>query len=65
MIMLFPELIQGIRTEEGREAFKVREHLCWPGRVVDSGVFEGDGVRKWVGVDGKSQCVDEGNGEGV
>lgn len=62
MVMLFPELIRGIRSERGKEAFKVREHICWPGRVVDSGVFEGDGVRKWTGVDGKSDLVDDGTG---
>lgn len=63
MVMLFPELIRGIRGEKGREAFKVREHICWPGRVVDNGVFVGDGVRKWTGVDGKSEVVDDGSGE--
>lgn len=60
MVMLFPELIQGLRSDRGREAFKVREHICWPGRVVDRGVFEGDGVRKWTGVDGRSELVDDG-----
>ncbi|KAF3763916.1 hypothetical protein M406DRAFT_262673 [Cryphonectria parasitica EP155] len=64
MIMLFPELLKGLRgTEEGREGFRVREHICWPGRVVDEGVFEGDGVRKWAGVDGRSELLDDGNGK--
>lgn len=60
MIMLFPELLSGIKQDKGKEAFKVREHICWPGRLVDEGVFEGDGVRKWRGVDGSSECLCEG-----
>lgn len=62
MIMLFPELLQGIHSEKGKEAFRVKEHICWPARVVDEGVFEGDGVRKWAGVDGRSELVDDGTG---
>lgn len=62
MVMLFPELVGGVHSARGREAFKVRDHICWPARVVDEGVFGGDGVRKWTGVDGKSDIVDEGGG---
>lgn len=62
MVMLFPELVQGVRSARGRAAFQVREHICWPGRVVDEGVFAGDGVRKWAGVDGRSELVDDGAG---
>lgn len=65
MIMLFPELITGVRSERGREAFKVRDHICWPARVVDPGVFEGDGVKKWTGVDGHSRLVDDGSEKAV
>lgn len=62
MVMLFPELLGGIRTERGKEAFKLGDHICWGGRVVEDGVFEGDGVRKWAGVDGRSQLIDDGTG---
>lgn len=60
MVMLFPELIRGIRhSKEAKEAFRIHDHICWPSRVVDDGVFIGDGVRKWIGVDGKSEEVKE------
>ncbi|KUI72167.1 hypothetical protein VM1G_07490 [Cytospora mali] len=62
MIMLFPELIEGIHSEKGKEAFKVQDHICWGSRVTDNGVFEGDGVKKWSGVDGKSTLLDDGKG---
>lgn len=64
MIMLFPELIEGIRSARGREAFEVKDHICWPARVVAEGAFEGDGVRKWAGVDGRSELLDDGEGRG-
>lgn len=63
MVMLFPELLQGIRSEKGRAAFRVGHHLCWGARVVEEGVFEGDGVKKWAGVDGRSTLIDDGTGQ--
>ncbi|PSR77043.1 hypothetical protein BD289DRAFT_350063, partial [Coniella lustricola] len=57
MIMLFPELLRGIKSPRGREAFKIHDHICWPARLVDEGVFDGDGVKKWRGVDGRSELV--------
>ncbi|KKY38814.1 hypothetical protein UCDDA912_g01181 [Diaporthe ampelina] len=62
MIMLFPELLKGIHSQRGKEAFKIGDHICWVGRVVDEGVFEGDGVKKWKGVDKQSELLDDGNG---
>lgn len=75
MVMLFPELLRAAAGNDGdgvgrsarmgrREAFRVRDHICWPARVVDEGVFEGDGVRKWAGVDGRSELLDDGTGVG-
>ncbi|KAK7745816.1 hypothetical protein SLS53_002533 [Cytospora paraplurivora] len=62
MVMLFPELIKDIHSEKGKEAFKVHDHICWGSRVTDEKVFEGDGVKKWSGVDGKSTLLDDGHG---
>lgn len=66
MVMLFPELLAGdaMRSPRGREAFRVRDHLCWPARVVGNDAFVGDGVRKWAGVDGRSELLDDGTGKG-
>lgn len=61
MVMLFPELIREIHTDRAKKAFKPGDHLCWGSRVVENGVFEGDGVRKWAGVDGRSELIDDGN----
>lgn len=58
--MLFPELLKGIHSPRGKEAFKIGDHICWGGRVVDEGVFDGDGVRKWKGVDKQSELIDDG-----
>lgn len=60
--MLFPELLRDIHTDRGKQAFKLGHHLCWGSRVVEDGVFEGDGVMKWAGVDGRSELVDDGTG---
>ena len=62
MIMLFPELIKGIHSDKGKEAFKVQDHICWGSRMTDEGVFKGDGVKKWAGIDGKSTLLDDGTG---
>ena len=62
MVMLFPELLKGIHSQRGKDAFKVGDHICWGGRVVDEGVFEGDGVRKWKGVDKQSELLGDGKG---
>lgn len=65
MILLFPTLVEGINTEEGREAFKVQAHMFYSRRVVEVR----DGVAKWDGLDGKSRRMDdEGrflDGEGI
>lgn len=60
--MLFPELIKGIHSDKGKEAFKVQDHICWGSRMTDEGVFKGDGVKKWAGIDGKSTLLDDGTG---
>lgn len=62
MIMLFPELLKGIHSQKGKQAFKIGDHICWGGRVVDEGVFDGDGVKKWKGVDKQSELIDDGKG---
>lgn len=56
MILLFPTLIEGINTDEGREAFKPKCHMFYTQRVVD---LKGDGLDKWAGLDGKSDKVDD------
>ncbi|KAK1762761.1 Mss4-like protein [Phialemonium atrogriseum] len=61
MILLFPTLIEGIDTEEGREAFKAQCHIFYSQRVVD---LKGDGLKKFRGLDGQSALVDD-NGEEI
>jgi len=57
MILLFPTLIEGINTPEGRKAFKPACHIFYPQRVCDIK----DGVDKWAGLDFMSdQINDEG-----
>lgn len=58
MVLLFPTLIEGINTKEGREAFKAECHIFYSQRVVE---FRGDGLKKFEGLDGKSPLLgDEG-----
>jgi hypothetical protein len=57
MILLFPTLIEGINTPEGREAFKPACHIFYPQRVCDIK----DRLDKWAGLDFMSDRVnDEG-----
>lgn len=56
MILLFPSLIEGIATKQGREAFKPACHMFYPQRLVD---FTGDGVVKWRGLDNQSDLLDD------
>jgi hypothetical protein len=56
MILMFPTLIHGINTPEGREAFKPEAHMFYPQRVVD---FVSDGVPKWSGLEGESDLLDD------
>ena len=56
MILLFPTLIEGINTPEGREAFKPTCHMFYPQRVTS---FPNDGVIKWAGLDNKSDLLDD------
>jgi hypothetical protein len=57
MILLFPTLIEGINTPEGRAAFKPACHMFYPQRVCDIK----DGLDKWAGLDFMSDKVnDEG-----
>lgn len=58
MILLFPGLVEGINTPEGREAFRPQAHMFYSRRVLDVR----DGVDKWDEMDGKSRRMDdEGN----
>jgi hypothetical protein len=58
MILLFPTLVQGINTKEGREAFKAECHMFYSRRVVDLR----DGAPKWDELNEKSRRMDdEGN----
>jgi len=61
MILLFPTLIEGIGTEEGREAFKAQCHMFYPQRVLDIR----DGIPKYKGLSGESPLVDEETGEEI
>lgn len=61
MILLFPTLIEGINTPEGREAFKATCHMFYPQRVVDVK----DGLPKFEGLAGGSDMCDEETGEVV
>ncbi len=56
MILLFPPLIKGINTKEGREAFKPTRHMFYPQRVAE---FRGDGLVKWQGLDNASDLLDD------
>ncbi|GAB1316964.1 hypothetical protein MFIFM68171_07174 [Madurella fahalii] len=61
MILLFPTLIEGINTPEGREAFKAQCHMFYPQRVVDIK----DGLPKFKGLADESARVDEETGEEI
>ncbi|KAK4465043.1 hypothetical protein QBC42DRAFT_262369 [Cladorrhinum samala] len=61
MILLFPTLIEGINTKEGREAFKPQCHMFYPQRVVDIK----DGLAKWAGLNEESELCDEETGEAI
>ncbi|KAK4140758.1 Mss4-like protein [Dichotomopilus funicola] len=61
MILVFPTLIEGIHTREGREAFEVQSHMFYLQRVVDLR----DGKPKFRGLSGGSERVDEETGEVV
>lgn len=56
MILLFPTLIEGINTPEGRKAFEAKCHMFYPQRVVD---FRDDGIPKFAGMEGKSDLLDD------
>lgn len=56
MILLFPTLIEGINTPRGRKAFEAKCHMFYPQRVVD---FRGDGKPKYVGLEDKSDVLDD------
>lgn len=55
MILLFPTLIEGINTKEGREAFQAECHMFYSRRVVDIK----DGLPKWEGLNEESKRMDE------
>ncbi|KAK0624316.1 Mss4-like protein [Immersiella caudata] len=61
MILLFPTLIEGINTDEGREAFKAQCHMFYTQRVVDIR----DGLPKFKGLSDQSPLVDEETGEEI
>lgn len=61
MILLFPTLIEGINTKEGREAFEATCHMFYPERVVDIK----DGLPKFKGLSDQSPLVDEETGEEI
>lgn len=61
MILLFPTLIEGINTPEGRKAFEVQSHMFYQQRVVDVK----DGKPKYKGLAGESNLVDEETGEEI
>jgi len=61
MILLFPTLIEGINTKEGREAFQAQCHMFYSQRVVDIK----DGLPKWKGMSDDSPLLDEETGEEI
>lgn len=56
MILLFPTLIEGVNTPEGRKAFEAKCHMFYPQRVVD---FKDDGIPKFAGMEDKSDLLDD------
>lgn len=56
MILLFPTLIQGINTPEGRKAFEAKCHMFYTERVVD---FKDDGITKFAGLENSSDVLDD------
>jgi hypothetical protein len=56
MLLVMPTLLEGINSKEGREAFKSECHMFYQQRVVD---FRGDGVKKWKGLEGDSEELNE------
>ncbi|EGO54889.1 hypothetical protein NEUTE1DRAFT_125008 [Neurospora tetrasperma FGSC 2508] len=61
MILLFPTLIEGINSPEGKKAFEVQSHMFYPQRVVDIK----DGKPKFKGLADETNLVDEETGEEV
>ncbi len=61
MILLFPTLIEGINTDEGRQAFKAQCHMFYPQRVVDIK----DRLPKFKGLSDQSPLIDEDTGEEI
>ncbi|KAK0738190.1 Mss4-like protein [Schizothecium vesticola] len=61
MILLFPTLIEGINTDEGRSAFKAGCHMFYGQRVVEVR----DGLPKWKGMNDDSVLLDEETGEEI
>lgn len=55
MILLFPTLIEGINTPEGRKAFETSCHMFYGQRVVDIK----DGKPKWTRLSDQSDLMDE------
>ena len=55
MILLFPTLIEGINSPEGRRAFRPESHMFYSRRVVDIK----DGVPKWDEINDQSRRMDE------
>lgn len=58
-MLLFPTLVEGINTREGREAFRAGCHIFYGQRVVDVR----DRLRKWEGMNDESRLLDEETGE--
>lgn len=58
-MLLFPTLVEGISTREGREAFRAGCHIFYGQRVVDVR----DRLRKWEGMNDESRLLDEETGE--
>ncbi|KAK0610668.1 Mss4-like protein [Bombardia bombarda] len=61
MILLFPTLIEGINSKQGRDAFKATCHMFYPQRVVDIK----DGLPKWKGLSDQSPLIDEETGDEI
>lgn len=57
MILMYPTLLDKIREQHCKEAFKPQAHMFYNQRVVPD--FKDDGATKYEGLDGMSNKLDD------